>query len=296
MEIPRLITRESDSHKGTFGRALIVGGSRGMSGAVALAGVSALRAGAGLVTVAVPDRCLETVASYSLCYMTVPLPDDVNGRLADDADPVLRELSCRASSLGVGPGLSRSESVTRVVAELYVRYTGPMVVDADALNALASLSDVSTGGLPVAGGPRILTPHIGEFRRLYGDENLPADECREAAHGYAKANNMIVVLKGPATLVTNGETRFENTTGNPGMATGGSGDVLTGVTTSLLGQRYSPLDAAVLAVHVHGLAGDMARDRVGEISMNATDIIDSLPAAFQKLAQDSRSESQKMGF
>ena len=151
-----------------------------------------------------------------------------------------------------------------------------MVIDADALNALAAVPEI----LPQSAGPRILTPHIGEFRRLIGEPNLSPTDCRNRAKTFAAQNQLVLVLKGNRTLVTDGSVQYENTTGNPGMATGGSGDVLTGVITALLGQDYSPLEAAVLGVFVHGLAGDIARDQLGEISMTALGIANALPAAF----------------
>ena len=279
MDLPGLKPRNPDSHKGTYGRALLVGGSRGMTGAVALAGMAALRAGAGLVTLAVPDRCLETVAGYDPNYMTVPVPDDDKGRMGRGAASALLELSKPATNVGLGPGLARSRAVTDVVTELYRHVHAPMVVDADALNALAT----PPTALPSAAGPRILTPHVGEFRRLVGEDLAPS-ACRERARAFAGENGVIVVLKGHRTLVTDGTTQFENTTGNPGMATGGSGDVLTGVITALLGQDLSPLDAAILGVHVHGLAGDLARDSCGEVSLVAATVKDFLSEAFQRLA------------
>ena len=263
-----------------------------MTGAPALAGMAALRSGAGLVTVAVPDRCLEVVASFDPCYMTVPLPDDEFGRVSSAASEGLRGLSYRASSVGIGPGMSQSDGVRQVVADLYERYREPMVVDADALNVLASRSD----GLPVAVGPRILTPHVGEFRRLIGEPDLSPAACRQAARQFAEQHEVIIVLKGHQTLVTDGSDEFQNTTGNPGMATGGSGDVLTGVITALAGQGYTPMEATVLAVHVHGLAGDIARDRIGETSLTAAHIASHLGDAFQAIPRQTGQKRGLMGF
>ncbi len=279
MDVPKLPPRDVEAHKGTFGRALIVGGSRGMTGAPALSAMAAARSGAGLVTAAVPNTCLETVATYDPCYMTVGLADDGQGRLTTAAAGQMNDLVSSASSVGIGPGLSQSDAIDEVVVGTYARYPGPMVVDADGLNALASSRDSIRSAL----GPRILTPHIGEFRRLLG-QDLAADMCRNQVSRFAADHRVIVVLKGNRSLVTDGETTFENDTGNPGMATGGSGDVLTGVITGLLGQGLSPFDAAVLGVHVHGLAGDLACDEVGEVSLIATDILEYLPEAFRELS------------
>ena len=155
-----------------------------------------------------------------------------------------------------------------------------MVIDADALNAMAHHPDQ----LIAAVGPRILTPHIGEFSRLIGDSKATPSQCRERVVEFAAANSVIIVLKGNRTIVTDGTNTYVNRTGNPGMATGGSGDVLTGIITGLLGQDLSPLEAAVLGVHVHGIAGDVARDQYGELSMVAENIKNSLPTAFQSIA------------
>ncbi len=278
MTFPEIPPRNPQSHKGDYGRVLLIGGSRGMSGAIALAGMAATRSGAGLVTLAVPDPCLETVACFDPCYMTVPIAADGNGRLALSAKTTLLELTVNFTSVGLGPGLSRSPGLTQLVSEIYKRVTCPMVVDADALNALSE----RPAGLANPGGPRILTPHPGEFRRLIG-ANLPLDECQGRAKQLAAEFGIIVVLKGHQTLVTDGQDSFQNDTGNPGMATGGSGDVLTGIVTGLLGQGFAPLDAARLGVYVHGLAGDLACDDLGELSLIASDIIEYLPESFQKI-------------
>lgn len=282
MQLPSLKNRDPDSHKGEFGRILLVGGARGMTGAIALAGIGAVNSGAGLVTLAVPNRCLETVAGHCLSYMTIPLADDEKGRISSNAESELLELATKATSIGIGPGMSQCKGVTRIVCSLYQQFEGPMVVDADALNALASIPDGLSGSV----GPRVLTPHVGEFRRLADDETLTPEACRAHAVDLAAKHKLVLVFKGNRTLVTNGHVNFENSTGNPGMATGGSGDVLTGVLAALLGQGYAPMDAAALGVHVHGLAGDLGRDRFGEVSLSAENIASSLPGAFQQLSKN----------
>ena len=285
MNLPQIPPRDPASHKGDFGRVLLIGGSRGMSGAIALAGMAATRSGAGLVTLAVPDACLETVACFDPCYMTIPIACDTEGRLAASAKSALLELTANFTSVGLGPGLARGSGVTQLVSEIYKRVTCPMVVDADALNALVE----RPAGLANPGGPRILTPHPGEFRRLVGahfslDESREQTrQSREEARRLAEEFGVIVVLKGHQTLITDGRQSYENETGNPGMATGGAGDVLTGVITALLGQGFTPLDAARLGVHVHGLAGDLACDDLGEVSLVASDILEYLPESFQEL-------------
>ena len=278
MQLPKIKKRDPQSHKGTYGHALVVGGSRGMTGAPALTGISAVYAGAGLVTVTIPERCLETVAGFFPCYMTVPLADNGQGRLGDTAEMQLLALSQRATSIGIGPGLTVNDTVQKSVVQLCSGFSGPLVIDADALNAIAEM-----GQFPLSNGPRILTPHIGEFRRLLQLPELSADECRQRAQAFAHQHHVVLVLKDHRTLVTDGESVFLNETGNPGMATGGSGDVLTGVITGLLAQGYSDWDAATLGVHVHGLAGDFACRRYGEISLSADRIAGELAPAFLSL-------------
>jgi NAD(P)H-hydrate epimerase len=251
-----------------------------MTGAVALTGMAALRGGAGLVTVAVPDRCLELVASFDPCYMTVPLPCDGDGRLNWACREQLADLTRSATCMGLGPGLGRSQDLDRLLVWVHRHLSAAMVVDADALNALSSAED------PLAGpaGPRILTPHPGEFRRLIGDRPAGSvDEMEEQAVRIARRHELVMVLKGHRTLITDGQRVTRNTTGNPGMSTGGSGDVLTGVITALVCQGLPPFEAAQLGVHVHGLAGDLTAAQFGQISMTAKDLLQLLPEAFRSL-------------
>ena len=275
--LPRLPQRDADAHKGDFGLALVVGGSRGMTGAVALAGMAALRGGAGLVRLAVPEVCLETVASFEPSYMTVPLPGDDAGRFAAEAYDAIVELAEPATVIGLGPGLGRSAELDKMVGWLYREHAHPMVVDADALNALATQPEL----LSQPGGPRILTPHPGEFARLIG-EQLAAEQRESVAVELAARCGVVLVLKGHGTLITDGQRLARNETGNPGMATGGCGDVLTGLITALACQDLTPIDAARLGVHLHGLAGDFAASEHGEESMIASDLIEFLPDAFEE--------------
>ena len=276
-ELPRLPPRRPEAHKGDFGTALIVGGSRGMAGAAALAGMAALRGGAGLVRLAVPETVLDTVARFESSYMTIPLPADAAGRIAAGALDRIVEAAQPATAIACGPGLGRSFELDQIVVRLYQEIAKPMVFDADALNALAAESDA----LAHPGGPRILTPHAGEFARLIG-KKLEGEEAQEAAVELAARCGIVVVLKGHRTLVTDGRRRALNTTGNPGMATGGSGDVLTGLITALVCQKMEPFDAARLGVHLHGLAGDLAADDLGQVSLIASDLIQYLPEAFSE--------------
>lgn len=276
--LPRLPPRRADAHKGDFGLALIVGGSRGMAGAAALAGMAALRGGAGLVRLAVPDCVLDAVAGFEPSYMTTPLPCDDEGRIGPGAFERIAELAEKATVIACGPGLGRSLALDQLVVRLYREIAKPIVFDADALNALACESEA----LAQPGGPRILTPHPGEFARLIG-RKLEGELRNDAAVQLAARCGIVVVLKGHRTLVTDGARQAINTTGNPGMATGGTGDVLTGLITALACQHLEPFDAARLGVHVHGRAGDLAAEEFGEISLIASDLVLLLPDAISDI-------------
>ena len=277
--LPALPPRPSDSNKGQFGRILIVAGSRGMSGAAILCSSAALRAGAGLVKAAVPAEILPIVAAGNPCCMTAALPQDADGRLASMALSTLLTLSETQDVLAIGPGLDRSAELSALVIELMDTIAKPMVLDADGLNAFVGLADK----LQAKESPRIITPHPGEFARLLQiDTKTVQANRRELAVEFAAKQNLIVVLKGQGTIVTDGRRVYQNTTGNPGMATGGTGDVLTGIIAALLGQHLAPFEAAQLGVYLHGLAGDLARDQIGEVSLNATDLLDFLPPAIRQ--------------
>lgn len=275
--LPQLPERRPDSHKGDFGRALLVGGSRGMAGALGLAGMSALRGGAGLVTLAVPEPILDVVATYEPSYMTTPLPADGEGRVSKGSRERIRDLAANATCIGCGPGIGRAAGVTELVTWMFAELSPPMVVDADALFALAEVP----GSLEKRGGPRVLTPHPGEFRRLAGKSGQTREVMEKQAIELAAAHDLVIVLKGSKTLITDGTRSHHNTTGNPGMATGGSGDVLTGLLTALICQGLSPWEAAILGVHVHGKAGDLAAAELGQVGMIASDLLRFLPIALK---------------
>jgi NAD(P)H-hydrate epimerase len=250
-----------------------------MAGAIALAGMAALRSGTGLVRLGIPERCLETVASFHPCYTTVPLPNDEQGRLLA-ATPAVLELIAPATAVAFGPGVGRSASLNRLAEDLYTQVTQPLVVDADGLNALAERA------VPLAapGGPRILTPHPGEFARLMQQSTgLDWEALAEQAITLARQFGVVIVLKGHRSLITDGTRSKRNSTGNPGMATGGSGDVLTGIITALLCQGLAPFEAAHLGCYLHGTAGDLAAEQLGQVSLTARDLIEALPRAFQNL-------------
>ena len=285
--LPELPARRREAHKGDFGRVLVVGGSRGMVGAPALAANAALRGGAGLVTVAVPEPVQLTVASLCPCATSVPLSCVASGRLAQRAVREVLASADAADVLAVGPGMGVSPPAAAVVRAV-LGQSKPVVLDADGLNNLRTLE----GWPGLRRCPLVLTPHPGEFARLTGRtvERIQADRRRAAAAAAAEwagaapaGAGLVVVLKGAGTVVTDGRRVFVNGTGNPGMATGGSGDVLTGLVAALVGQGMAPFEAACLGVHLHGLAGDVAAERLGEASVIATDLIDHLPAAFRRL-------------
>jgi len=280
--LPQLPARQPDQNKGDFGRALIIAGSRGMAGAAALAGDAALRAGAGLVTIATPESVYPILAAKVTCCTTHPLPETEAGTLSHSGLPEIRALAADFNVLAIGPGLGRDEGTWRLVRELVTGIEQPMIVDADGLNALSS----ATVALKRAKGARILTPHPGEMARLLsGITTADIQHARaETAARFAEIYRVVLVLKGHGTVVSDGERLYTNTSGNPGMATGGTGDVLTGVIAGLIAQGLAPFDAAVLGVHVHGLAGDLAAAALGETSLIASDLLDALPAAFTALA------------
>jgi ADP-dependent NAD(P)H-hydrate dehydratase len=277
--VPTLPPRPRDSNKGRFGSVLVVAGSRGMAGAAALCGAAALRSGAGLVRIATPAEVQPTVASFEPSYMTYPLPCDENGLIQlTTAQPILERLVKTASVIAVGPGLGQSDDIRQLVRFLISAAGKPLVIDADGLNALAGQTDLLSG----LSHPVIVTPHPGEFARLIGAQiaEVQSDRIGRATRMAALSESLVVVLKGAGTVVTDGARYYINTTGNPGMATGGTGDVLTGVIAALLAQNLSPFEAAQIGVFIHGLAGDIARDQNGEIGMIAGDLIDALPDAF----------------
>ena len=280
--LPRLPPRVKDSHKGLYGTVLAFAGGRGSAGAAALVGASALRSGAGLVRVVCPEGVQPTVASFEPSYMTWPVGDDPDGLAAlGPSKKALDRFLPSASVLAMGPGMGQSAGLRELVAWAVESVEIPTVLDADALNNLAGQTEILAG----LGRPVILTPHPGEFSRLTGRPTGEIQSDRET-HALAfagSATNLIVVLKGSETLVTDGRRLYANTTGNPGMATGGSGDVLTGVIAALIAQKMDPFDAACLGVYAHGLAGDIARDQNGEVGLIAGDIVDSLADAFHHL-------------
>ena len=278
-------TRRVEAHKGDFGHVLIVAGSMGMSGAACLAGQGALRSGAGLVTVATPRSCLSIVAAAAPEYKTLPLPETSDGSIGAEALDVL--LNVRCDVIAAGPGLGTNSAVSEVIRGLLEGTEVPLVLDADALNVIAADRE----GLRAKGsGTLVITPHPGEMARLCATTSLDVQIDRvSVARRYAVDNQTYVVLKGAGTLIAepNGNV-WVNPTGNPGMATSGAGDVLTGVTAAWLAQQDEAVEACQIAVYLHGLAGDLGAEAHGEIALTASDLVDALGRAAEETSyQDS---------
>jgi NAD(P)H-hydrate epimerase len=274
----RIPPRKPDTHKGTYGRVLVVAGAVGYTGAPAMTTLGALRAGAGLVTVAVPDAIYGIVASKVTEGMPTPLPDE-DGALAPEAVERVLDLAEPATAVAVGPGLSTVPGTTEVVRAL-LRTPKPLVIDADGLNVLAG----DTERLPRS-APTIITPHPGELGRLLGVSASDVQRDRlQAARSAAAAFRCVVLLKGARTVVAlrDGEA-FIIPTGNPGMATGGMGDILTGMIAAFLGQGLDPLSAAYAGAYLHGLAADILASERGQIGMLATEVADHFPTAIHRI-------------
>jgi len=282
--------RARDSHKGDYGHLLLVAGSPGKAGAAVLAARAAVRAGAGLVTAAVPEPILQIVHLGSIESMVLPLPagpprehgGDGGGALAAAAAERVLAAAAGKSALAVGPGLGQDAETVAAIRRLAAAAELPLVLDADGLNAFAGRAEE----LAARRAPTVLTPHPGELGRLLGISTAEVQADRPAAaRRAAAATGAIVVLKGSLTLIAAPRGGlYVNPTGNPGMASGGTGDVLTGILGGLLAQRLEPIDAACLAVYLHGLAGDLALARLRGPSLAAEDLITALPAAFADLA------------
>ena len=278
MKLPSvLLRRKLDSHKGDYGHLLVIGGSPGLTGAVALCSLSALRAGAGLVTLGIPEG-LNFILELKLTeVMTKPLAETKEKTISPEALPQILEFSKKIDAFAIGPGLSTQKETADFLLNLLPRINKPTILDADGLNILAK--DISV--LKKVRVPFILSPHPGEMARLV---KKPISEIqknrKEIARDFAAEYRVVLVLKGPKTIVTDQKNTYINHTGNPGMATAGSGDVLTGIIGALLAQGLSSFEAAKFGVYLHGLAGDLAAQDKGEISLIAGDILEKLPEAF----------------
>ncbi len=280
---PLIGPRPRASNKGNFGHVLVIGGSLGKAGAAAMAGISALRVGAGLATVATAKSILPTVAGFHPEVMTEPLDETAEGSISKRARQRVESLRQGKTVLAVGPGISRVPETSEFVRDLCktIRGAGSFVLDADALNAFEGRPSELDGSACSI----VITPHPGEMARLMGSSVAAVQRDRiNVARTFAREHKLIVVLKGHRTLVAHPEGEiWVNPTGNPGMATGGTGDILTGMVAGMMAQNPSRVFAAVLAaVYLHGLAGDIACESTGELSLIATDLVHALPEAFRR--------------
>lgn len=291
---PLISRRPADSNKGLYGHVLVVGGSFGKAGAAAMAGMAALRAGAGLSTVATAKSALPTVAGFHPEVMTEPLDETDAGTISGSSYGMLTDITKGKSVLAVGPGISRVPETSALVRALVERSETPMVLDADGLNAFEGRPQELNG----KGRTLVITPHPGEMARLAGCSIPDVQKDRMGvARQFARAHEIIVVLKGNRTLVVqpDGEA-WVNTTGNPGMSTGGTGDILTGMVAGFIAQTKmlktsdAVMRSVCAAVYLHGLAADVMLDEVGEHAMVATDLLRGLPRAFAKAQRDARNE------
>lgn len=278
---PLMGLRPEESNKGSYGHVLVIGGALGKAGSAAMAGISALRVGAGLSTVATAKSALSTVAGFHPEVMTVPLPETDEGTISAGAMGRIGEQAQGKSVLAIGPGISRNPQTSELVRSLIAKFQLPSVLDADGLNAFDGCAQELNG----SGRTLVITPHPGEMARLVGCGIPDVQKDRlGVARKFAREHELIVVLKGHRTLVVqpDGEA-WVNTTGNPGMATGGTGDILTGMVAGMIAQHPKQAFMAVLAaVHLHGLVGDVMVETMGEHSLIATDLLRGLPEAFRR--------------
>jgi len=261
--------RDPWGHKGTFGKILLLCGSRGYTGAAYLAAMGALRSGAGLVFLGVPESIYAIEAMKLNEPVVFPLPEN-NGKLGLQAIPEILEKLPQMDAVLVGCGIGQSGDTLSVVKAVLEHAQCPVVVDADGINVLKAHKDILRG----RAFPTVLTPHDGEFLRFGG--TIGDDRMASCAY-FAKEWNSIVLLKGHRTCISDGETHYRNTTGNPGMAVGGSGDVLAGIIVGLLGQGISPLEAVACGAWLHGAAGDLCASEIGQYGMLPTDMLNVLP-------------------
>lgn len=273
------LRREPDAHKGRFGHVLVLAGSTGFAGAACLAAEAALRCGAGLVTLGVPSSLLPVVATKLTACMTHPFREVPGGAFALGALPEILAFAQRCTVVALGPGIGRHRSTAKLVHALIRTLGKPLVLDADGLNALEGEAAV----LKDARAPVVITPHPGEMARLTGLATRDIQARRqEVATAFARQHSVVVALKGHRTVVTDGRQVYVNETGNPAMASGGTGDVLTGLVAGLLAQGLAPFPATCLAVNLHGLAGDIAAAEAGTPAVTTTDLLNCLGRAFLK--------------
>lgn len=276
-----VFNRPDDANKGTLGSLLCICGSYGMAGAAIMAGKAALRCGIGLLKIAVPKSIYPICASNMLESVYYPLEETSNGVISSKNTDFLLEMCEKSSAVVIGCGLSICDDTKDLVQSVITNCEKPLVIDADALNCICNKPEI----LKNLKAPAIITPHPGEMARLLHSTPKTVNSNREnTAIDFAKKFGVITVLKGAGTIIASpdGEV-YINHTGNSGMATGGSGDVLSGIIGSLLAQGASPINAAAAGVFLHGTIGDLAAEKLGKISMLPTDMIDMIPTAYLKL-------------
>lgn len=276
-----VFNRPDDSNKGTLGSLLCICGSYGMAGAAIMAGKAALRCGIGLLKIAVPKSIYPVCATNILESVYYPLEETSNGVISSKNTDFLLEICEKSSAVVIGCGLSVCDDTKNLVQSVITNCEKPLVIDADALNCICNKPEI----LKNLKAPAIITPHPGEMARLLHSTPKTVNSSREnTAIDFAKKFGVVTVLKGAGTIIASpdGEV-YINHTGNSGMATGGSGDVLSGIIGSLLAQGASPINAAAAGVFLHGTIGDLAAEKLGKISMLPTDMIDMIPKAYLKL-------------
>ena len=286
--LPKLNPRKSNTHKGSYGRVLVLAGSPGLTGAACLCSKAALRSGSGIVTLGVPESLNPVMETKLTCVMTRPLPETKASTLSKKARNEIMKLCEAHDVVALGPGLSQEPETRELILWLIKNIDRNIVIDADGLNALSDNVKV----LHKIKRHTVLTPHPGEMSRLTGlgsakdvqkeRLNTATQFVQSIQKKLSNDRRLILVLKGDKTIVADSGKVYVNRTGNPVMATAGAGDVLTGIIASLIGQGYDVFDASQLGVYIHGLAGDIAANKKGELSMIASDIIEYLPDAFIK--------------
>lgn len=274
-DIPVLLPpRRADTHKGDYGKILLLCGGRGFTGAAYLAAMGALRSGAGLVYLGVPESIYAIEACKLNEAVVFPLPDE-GGFLSEKAVPEILQKLPSMDAVLIGCGLGQTPGTLAVLRAVLAHAQCPVVVDADGINLISRHKDILHGRV----NPTILTPHDGEFARLAGE--APGADRLKSAQNLARSLHCIVLLKGHRTLITDGQAAYRNTTGNPGMAVGGSGDLMAGIIVSLLGQAVAPMEAAALGAYLHGAAGDRCAEALGQVGMLPTDMLEELPQLFR---------------
>jgi NAD(P)H-hydrate epimerase len=280
-KLGRILKRKAKSHKGDFGHVFIIAGSRGLTGAACLAAQACLVSGAGLVTVGIPESLNQIIECKLTEAMSLPLCQTRQASLSLSCFEEIKKFAQKTDIMLIGPGLSQNKQTQLLIRKVISKIDLPTVIDADAINALAANPEV----LKKRSAATVITPHPGEMARLLGlDIGGVQKNRRTLAKKLATMYNIVTILKGYQTVVAGSQNKmFVNNTGNPGMAKGGSGDVLTGIIAAFMAQGLTAFDASMLAVHVHGLAADHAVKKIAKVSLLATDIIASLPVVLLNL-------------